>query len=152
VTARGAARAALLAAALAASPARAHETLHDVERGRAIAVRAYFADGDCLAYAAYEVYSPADPRIPHQKGRTDRNGWLAFVPDAAGKWRVKVIEATGHGLDLEIDAATSALAPAVPSGPRSPVAFVLRPLVGLAAIGAVFAALYLGYRRKKGRP
>jgi len=77
---------------------------------------------------------------------------VAFVPDAAGKWRVKVIEATGHGLDLEIDAATSALAPAVPSGPRSPVAFVLRPLVGLAAIGAVFAALYLGYRRKKGRP
>ena len=74
----------------AAAPALAHETLHEVERGKAIAVKAYFADGEVLAYTAYEVYSPADPKIPYQKGRTDRSGWLAFVPDAPGKWRVKV--------------------------------------------------------------
>lgn len=143
-----AAAAALLA--FAAPTASAHETLHELQRGKAIAVKAYFVDGEVLAYTAYEVYSPADPRIPHQKGRTDRGGWLAFVPDAPGKWRVKVIDDTGHGLDLEVDATeaggTAAAAPG--AGALSSAAFILRPLVGLAAIGLVFAALFLTYRRK----
>jgi nickel transport protein len=140
--------------ALAAWPARAHETLHEVARGKAVAVRAYFADGEALAYEAYEVYSPADPRIPHQKGRTDRAGWLAFVPDSPGKWRVKIIDDTGHGLDVEIESAGSAGAgaPASGGGAVSNAAFVLRPLVGLLAIGAVFSALFLAYRRKGRAP
>jgi len=146
-------RAALVAAAallaLAAAPARAHETLHEVRRGEAVAVKVYFADGEALAYTAYEVYSPADPKLPWQKGRTDRAGWLAFVPDVPGKWRVKVIDDTGHGLDVELDAAPGAAAPASSGAAPSGLAFVLRPLLGLAVIGAVFAALYLA-RRKKG--
>jgi nickel transport protein len=137
--------------AIGAAPASAHETLHEVARGKAIAVKAYFADGEVLAYTAYEVYSPADPKIPWQKGRTDRSGWLAFVPGAPGKWRVKVIDETGHGLDLEVDATASAGA-APPPGPGgeggSSLAFILRPLVGLLAIGVVFAALVLAYRKK----
>lgn len=144
---RAAARLAALAALLAAPPASAHEVLHAVERNRAVAVKAYFADGEVLAYAQYEVYSPADPRIPHQKGRTDRSGWLAFVPDAPGGWRVKVMDASGHGLDLVIDAAAQGAAPgAAPAA--STAAFVLRPLAGLAAIAAVFAALFTFYRRR----
>ena len=144
-------RRALLAAAAAAllSPlaTRAHEVLHDVERGRAIGVKAYFSNGEVLAYTQYEVYSPADPKIPHQKGRTDRNGWLAFVPDAPGKWRVKVIDTTGHGLDLQVDADFTGAS----TGPRfaSSAAFVLRPLLGLAVIGGIFATLVF-FRRKKG--
>ena len=132
--------------ALAAAPALAHEALHEVSRGRAVAVRAYLADGEPLAYTAYEVYSPADPRVPHQKGRTDRAGWLAFVPDAPGRWRVRVIDDGGHGLDAEVDAE----APAGPAagGAPSGAAFVLRPLLGLAAIGAVFAALHAARRRR----
>ena len=146
---RAAGFAALAAAALAAGPgtARAHEALHEVRAGSAIAVRAYFADGEPLAYRAYEVYSPADPKIPWQKGRTDRSGWLAFVPEVAGKWRVRVIDESGHGMDFEVDAAAAGGAPAGGAG-GSTAAFVLRPLVGLAAIAAVFAALALAYRRK----
>jgi nickel transport protein len=145
-------RVALAAALLlAAVPAAAHETLHEIARGKAIAVKAFFVDGEVLAYTTYEVYSPADPRIPHQKGRTDRGGWLAFVPDAPGKWRVKVIDDTGHGLDLEIDASDAAAAAGqaalADGGALSSAAFVLRPLLGLGVIGAVFAALYLLYRR-----
>lgn len=137
-------RASLAALALSAAPAAAHETLHEIRRDRAVAVRATFADGQALAYAAYEVYSPADPRIPWQKGRTDRAGWLAFVPDVPGRWRVKVVEADGHGLDLEVDALAAG---AAPPAPASGAAFVLRPLLGLAVIGAAFAALYLARRR-----
>ncbi len=140
-----------LAAALVvvAAPASAHETLHEVRRDKAIAVKAFFVDGEVLAYTPYEVYSPADPKIPYQKGRTDREGWVAFVPNAAGKWRLKVIDDTGHGLDLEVDAAAPA---ETGGGPVSSAAFILRPVIGLLVIGAVFASLFLVYRRKKATP
>jgi nickel transport protein len=135
----------LVAAVALLSPlaAAGHEVLHQIERGRAVAVKAYFADGEVLAYTEYEIYSPSDPRIPTQKGRTDRSGWLSFVPDAPGKWRVRVIDRTGHGLDLEVDAGPAAAGPTVPDrgGPTSTTAFVLRPLLGLAVIAAVFALL-----------
>ena len=136
---------ALAVAVLAPAAARGHEVLHEVARGRAIAVRAWFAGGEPLAYVPYEIYSPADPKIPHQKGRTDRSGWLAFVPDVPGPWRVKVVDATGHGLELSVDAA----APAAAAAP-STASVVLRPLLGLAVIAAVFGAL-LAWHRRRGR-
>lgn len=139
-----------LASAVLAAPAAAHETLHEVVRGKAIAVKAWFADGEVLAYTPYEVWSPADPNIPWQKGRTDRAGWLAFVPDVPGSWRVRVIDETGHGLDLQVDA--GAATPAGGAAPATTLAFVLRPLLGLLAIGAVFAVLFLRSRRKGRAP
>lgn len=141
----------LLAVVAAHAPrvARAHEVLHEVEWNRAVALRAYFADGEPLAYAQYEVYSPGDPKIPHQKGRTDREGWLAFVPAAPGTWRVKVVDGTGHGLAVAVEAAPGS--PAARSSPSAvapgAIAFVLRPLVALAAVGAVFGLLLAVYRR-----
>lgn len=135
-----------------ASPANAHEVLHLVERNRAVALKAYFPDGEVLAYAQYEVYAPVDPKIPYQKGRTDRGGWLAFVPDAPGKYRVKVIDNTGHGLEVEIDAAPRGAPTAessAESGALPLAAFVLRPLVGVAAIALVFAGLLVLYRRRR---
>jgi nickel transport protein len=152
---RGIPAAAALAALLCCpAAASAHEVLHSVERGRAIAVKAYYADGEALAYTPYEVYSPADPRIPTQKGRTDRRGYLAFVPDTHGAWRVKVVDDTGHGLDLVVDVAPAS-APgdgATSVAPLSPTAFVLRPLLGVAVIGVLFAALYLLLRRRGKAP
>jgi nickel transport protein len=137
--------------ALAPLAASAHEVLHSVERGKAVAVKAYFADGEVLAYTQYEIYSPADPKIPMQKGRTDRNGYLAFVPDTAGKWRVKIVDDTGHGLDTQIDVGAAGQGgPGREQGGSAlpTAAFVLRPIVGLAVIGAVFVALVLLRRRK----
>ncbi len=137
---------ALLAAAL---PASGHEVMHEVRRGRAVAVRAWFPGGESLAYVQAEVFSPADEKVPHWKGRTDRNGWLAFVPDVGGKWRVRIVDATGHGLDTTVDVA----APDLPgSGSSDPPAgatsLALRPVAGVAVIAAVFAFLYLRGRRR----
>lgn len=134
-----------------AAPAAAHEVLHEVARGKAIALRAHHADGEPLAYAAYELYAPSDPELPFQKGRTDRAGWLAFVPDAPGPWRVKVITADGHGLDVVIEAAPGEATAAAPP-PRAPHLHVLRPALGAAAIAALFGALHLLRRRKGARP
>ncbi len=136
---------ALVVMALLAPSALAHETLHQVVHGKAVALRAYESDGDPLAGAAFEVYSPAEPRLPWTTGQTDRDGWLAFVPSAPGRWRVRVIEAAGHGLDVEVEATPAPLERAVtPSG----AAFFLRPLLGLGVIGLIFAALFLAWRKK----
>lgn len=147
---RGAAACAAAALLLAPGMAPAHEVLHTVERGRALAVRAWYADGEPLAYCQYEVFSPADPKVPHQKGRTDRGGWLAFVPDLPGAWRVKVVDTSGHGLETTVEAGgpEGGAAPSSSPAGASTLAFVLRPLAGLAIIAAVFAALFAAYRRK----
>jgi nickel transport protein len=147
---RWARAAALSAALLGAAPgaARAHEVLHEVERGRAVAVRVYEADGDPLAGAAWEVFSPSEPGAPHQAGRTGRNGWLAFVPDAPGAWRLRVVEAGGHGLDVPIDVGPSAGAPAR----RGALARAAGPAAGALAIAAIFAAAYALKRRGRAAP
>jgi nickel transport protein len=137
----------LLALGFVPGVASAHEVLHTVERGKAIAVKAYFADGEVLAYTEYQVFSPADAKIPYQKGRTDRGGYVAFVANAPGKWRVKIADTTGHGLDLEVDASD----PPPTSGNAGALAtwaFVARPLVGVVAVAAIFAALIVINRRK----
>jgi nickel transport protein len=141
----------LLAAALlsAALPAAAHEVLHEVQRGRAVAVRAWFADGESLAYVPAEVFSPADEKIPHWKGRTDRNGWIAFVPDVPGRWRVRIVDATGHGLDTAVEVAAPGVA-AAPSSSSSPLAVSLRPVLGAAAIAAIFGFLWWRGRGSRG--
>jgi nickel transport protein len=142
-------RAWLLVALLgAAAPARAHEILHTVERGKAVALRAYFADGEALAYAEYQIFAPFDAKIPYQKGRTDRAGYLAFVPDPPGRWRVLVADASGHGLDVVVDAGASP-SPARPEPRIASWAFVLRPLLGALVVVAIFLALVLIYRRRK---
>ncbi|WP_242343950.1 hypothetical protein [Anaeromyxobacter terrae] len=138
----------LLLAALVPAGARAHEVLHDVDRGRAVAVRVYESDGEVLANAPFEVFSPSAPGAAYLAGRTDRAGWLAFVPDAPGPWRVKVVEATGHGLDTTIDVARSGATTQAGTPAAGSAGFVLRPLLGAAVIAAVFAGLVLLARRR----
>jgi nickel transport protein len=139
----------VLALLVAAAPARAHEVLHAVERGKAIAVKAYYADGETLAYTEYQVFSPADAKIPYQKGRTDRVGYLAFVPDVPGKWRVTISDATGHGLEVEVEAGAPAQPTATPSQAVASWAFAVRPVLGVLIIAGLFALLVFIYRRSK---
>ncbi len=70
------------------------------------------------------------------------------MPDAPGAWVVKVVDATGHGLELRVDAA----APAVAAPPGSAAQAVLRPLVGVAIIAAVFGGLAAWHRRRRRAP
>jgi nickel transport protein len=137
-----------LALGLLSSTAFAHEVLHSVERGRAVAVKAYFADGEVLAYTEYQVFSPADPKIPYQKGRTDRGGYLAFVPDVPGTWHVRVLDDAGHGLELDVPVGQGQAKAPSSAGAMPPWAFVVRPLVGAALIAALFGSVAWLYRRK----
>jgi nickel transport protein len=144
------ARTLAVAAVLAlGTPAAAHEVRHEVVRGRAVAVRVTYADGEPLAYAEYQVFAPSDPRVPFQKGRTDRVGWLAFVPSERGAWRVQVADATGHGLTVEVAADPGEPPPRPRAGETLPAA--LRPIAGVALVAAIFGALFVAARRRRSR-
>jgi nickel transport protein len=143
---------ALVLLALAAVPAAAHEVVSRVERGRAVSVRAQYSDGEPLANAVFEVFSPADAEAAHVEGLTDRNGWLAFVPDAPGAWRVTIREPDGHGIETVVDVpAPGVAATTSQSSAPSALGFALRPVFGLAVLALVFAALFAFARRRASR-
>jgi nickel transport protein len=94
---------ALLALVLPAAP-RAHGVTGEVERrGAAFAVRVSYAGGSPLARAWYEVVRPGEPARVERRGRTDAEGWVEFVPDAPGRWQVRIVDASGHGRVVTVD-------------------------------------------------
>ena len=133
-----------------ALPAIAHEVSAEVARDRAVAVRASGHHGGGLAGAEAEVFSPADPATPFWKGRTDRDGWVAFVPNAPGRWRVRVFDTTGHGIVTDVDVPAPGAPNAGPANPPGPsaTATLARPLVGVAIVAAIFGFLYLRGRSR----
>ena len=75
--------------------AQAHSIHYDVQQ-KAMAVRIYYSAKDPAAYSQYELYGPGD-KEPHQTGRTDKNGFIGFVPDRAGTWKLQVWGESAHG-------------------------------------------------------
>ncbi|MDP3012805.1 MAG: hypothetical protein Q8M92_01095 [Candidatus Subteraquimicrobiales bacterium] len=78
------------------SGAEAHSIHYQVEN-KGISVRVFYAQDDPASYSSYEIFGPGD-KIPHQKGRTDKNGFVSFLPDRQGKWVVKVYGESEHGM------------------------------------------------------
>jgi nickel transport protein len=86
------------------SGAEAHSVEYQVEN-RGISARFFFLPNDPASYSPYEIFGPGDT-VPHQKGRTDKNGVVAFLPDRPGTWHAKVIaesEHGGHAASVDID-------------------------------------------------
>ena len=137
--------------ALAAAPALAHEVLHEVRPGAGVAVRIYESDDEQVAGAPFEVWSPDEPKRPFATGRTDPHGWLAFVPDAPGAWRLRVVEDDGHGLDVRIQVTPGSLQ-AVAVTAREAGGGRLGPLLGAIGVGLVFVLLAVLRRRTPAKP
>jgi nickel transport protein len=73
----------------------AHTVNYEVQQ-KGIAVRIFYRADDPASYSEYEITGPGD-NLPHQTGRTDKNGFVAFVPDRQGIWKVKVLGESAHG-------------------------------------------------------
>jgi len=73
----------------------AHTVNYDVQQ-KGVAVRVFYSADDPASYAEYEVFGP-NGDLPHQIGRTDRNGFVAFTPDRQGAWKVKILGESTHG-------------------------------------------------------
>ena len=77
------------------SGAEAHSVQYQVEN-RGISVRVFYSADDPASYSQYEIFGPGDT-ITYQKGRTDKNGFVSFLPDRKGKWLIKIWGESDHG-------------------------------------------------------
>ncbi|MFO7600473.1 MAG: hypothetical protein R6X27_11790 [Candidatus Desulfacyla sp.] len=132
--------------------ADAHGTDYSlVERATLSAVAFYYSDGDPMAYAEVLVFSPQDPKVEHQNGRTDRHGKFAFCPDTPGTWRIIANDGMGHLCQATVEVSPESLAGKsdTPQGETEiahPVqgSKILRIIAGLSLIlNLAFAAYFL---------
>jgi nickel transport protein len=77
--------------------APAHTVNYDVQQKSVAAVKVFYTADDPASYAEFEVYAPEGGDLPHQTGRTDRNGFASFIPDRQGAWKVKILGESAHG-------------------------------------------------------
>jgi nickel transport protein len=125
--------------------AQAHDLQYTVVGGQAVVIKLFYADNTPFTFEGYEIYREGE-KLPYQVGRTDKQGRIAFLPDAAGQWQIKAISEDGHGLDFKLttDAA------AVLSGSEKPLfERYSRIFIGVAFILGLFGALNLYLKRKR---
>lgn len=121
-----------------------------------VALEFYYSTGGAMSYLEAKVYSPGDEKFAHQTGRTDALGRFAFVPDAAGVWRVVVRDDEGHLAEAvaEVPAerfgpSAASLAAGAQTAPPAGTPLYLRAALGVSIIFNL--ALAPGFLRKKRR-
>ena len=77
-------------------PLNAHTVNYQVQN-KGISTRIFFDVDDPACYSAYEIYGPGD-KLAFQKGRSDRNGFVSFLPDRQGSWLIRVRADSEHGI------------------------------------------------------
>jgi nickel transport protein len=75
----------------------AHTVNYDVQQKSVAAIKVFYTAEDPASYAGFEVYAPDGGELPYQIGRTDKNGFVSFIPNQQGTWRVKVLGESTHG-------------------------------------------------------
>jgi len=126
----------------------AHSINYLVEQ-KGMAVRAYYAENDPAAYSEYELYGPGD-KEPHQTGRTDKNGYVAFVPDRPGIWKLQIWGESQHGYHGVTTEITVDKDLRLVSFSKPLVAAYTKIITGVSLIFGLFGlyALWLSHRRK----
>ncbi len=71
--------------------------------GETVVVTAQFGGTEPATFCQVAVFSPAKADTEFQTGRTDARGRFAFVPDAAGSWRVVVDDEMGHRQEATVE-------------------------------------------------
>ena len=128
-------------------PLHGHTVNYEVQQ-KGMAVRIFYTAQDPASYSEYEVYGPGDS-LPHQTGRTDKNGFVAFVPERAGLWKLKVLGESAHGfhgvtIDISVDQNLN-----LESFSRPLVATSTKLITGLSLIIGVFGIYAFMKSRKK---
>lgn len=133
--------------ALLAAPvlAPAHGLDHTFAGDRAVVVTLTYDDGAPFSFESCEVTPPGED-TPSQVGRTDRRGRVAFLPDRAGDWRVRVVAQDGHGADLTVPVGADLL----PAGglTAAPSRFT-KIVTGVSVLFGVFGVTSLFIIRRK---
>jgi nickel transport protein len=131
------------------SGAEAHSVHYQVEN-RGISARIFYVEDDPASYSSYEIFGPGD-RLPHQKGRTDKNGFVSFLPDRKGHWVIKVYGESEHGMhgaQVVVDVNENLF---MESFKKPLVAKYTKAFVGVSILLALFGLWALSSSWKKGR-
>ena len=80
----------------------AHGTGYRHSALKAVALEFMYSTGEAMSYREARVFSPNDDKFAWQSGRTDERGRFAFVPNAAGMWRIIVRDEEGHQCEASI--------------------------------------------------
>jgi nickel transport protein len=76
----------------------AHGVNYTINQTNALVIKVEYDDGEPMSYAEVKIFSPNDQKIEYQKGRTDKKGRFAFLPEKGGEWKVVVGDGMWHGV------------------------------------------------------
>ncbi|MCX7771353.1 MAG: hypothetical protein N2202_09805 [Proteobacteria bacterium] len=79
----------------------AHGIEYQILGNKAVTMKVIYSTGEPLSFGNFEIFAPNE-KIPHQKGRTDKNGFISFYPDKKGIWTIVVTEDTEHGMHKKV--------------------------------------------------
>lgn len=124
-------------------------TIHYEVQPKGISAKIFYTQSDPASYSEYEIYGPGDTE-PYQIGRTNRAGFLSFLPDRPGLWKIKILGESSHGfhgitIEIKVDKAFD-----LESFEKPLVAKYTKVIVGISVIFGLFGiiSLYLSRRKK----
>lgn len=113
-----------------------------------VVIRSTYSGTEPISYAAVLVFSPADPKIEYQNGRSDAAGMFAFVPDRAGDWRFVIDDEMGHKEEKIIDITEEFLKGSVSAGASGVLPVYWKMLMGVSLILGCTGILFWMKARK----
>jgi len=106
-------------------------------------------DGSPLAFADYTVYSPhGGPAF--SKGKTDSLGRVVFLPNAPGKWEIKIFASDGHGSVTTVDVSPAGSELSADHQKQAP-GQIQKLITGGGILFGIFGLLVLVQNRKPGK-
>lgn len=129
------------------APVSGH-SIHYHVQPKGISVKVFYEKENPASYSEYELFGPGD-KEPHQIGRTDKNGFLSFLPDRPGTWRIRVWGESTHGfhgvtIDVQVDQALQ-----LESFSKPLLATHTKLIVGVSLIFGLFGIYTLWRSRRK---
>jgi nickel transport protein len=97
--------------------ASAHGVVWDYSAKKTVGLEFAYDDNTPMRYAEINVFGPDDETKLSQIGRTDKNGYFAFIPDADGKWVVTSNDGEGHLAKADLTVASAASGEAAEAAP-----------------------------------
>jgi nickel transport protein len=119
----------------------AHGVTIKTQMNLGVEVQAFYDEGQPLAQAQVQVFSPANAETALFTGQTDKDGRYQFTPTASGDWEI-LVRQSGHGesLTVPIDLGGKPLQSLASSGSDN----LIQRLITLGSViwGCVGTALY----------
>lgn len=75
----------------------AHGINYELIDNKGVILKISYSSGEPLSFGNFEIFAPGE-KIPHQKGKTDKNGIISFYPDKKGLWTIVITDDTEHGI------------------------------------------------------